>query len=71
MLLKEQGYDEFLAEKIRRGQEDVKAGRFFTAEQSRARTQEVIRKKAVSFTTIGFLLLPSPFIYCLLCPIKF
>lgn len=31
MLLKEQGYDEFLAEKIRRGQEYVKAGRVFTA----------------------------------------
>lgn len=46
MLLKEQGYDEFLAEKIRCGQEDVKAGRVFTAEQSRARTQEIIRKKA-------------------------
>lgn len=49
MLLKEQGYDEFLAEKIRRGQEDVKAGRVFTAEQSRARTQDIIRKKAQEF----------------------
>lgn len=46
MLLKEQGYDEFLAEKIRRGQADAEAGRVLTAEQSKARTQEIIRRKA-------------------------
>lgn len=32
-MLKEKGYDEFLAEKIRKGREDIQAGRVVTREE--------------------------------------
>ncbi|MFZ7201414.1 hypothetical protein [Avibacterium avium] len=45
-MFKEKGYDEFLAEKIRRGDEDFKAGRVFTLEQANAKWQATIERKA-------------------------
>ncbi|MDH2998496.1 hypothetical protein A1D22_10835 [Pasteurellaceae bacterium LFhippo2] len=45
-MLKEKGYDEFLAEKIKLGREDVEAGRVLTLAQSRTRTRAVIERKA-------------------------
>lgn len=45
MLFKEKGYDEFLAEQIKQGQADRKAGRVLTAEQSRAKSQQAIKRK--------------------------
>lgn len=45
MLFKEKGYDEFLAEQIKQGQTDRKAGRVLTAEQSRAKSQQAIKRK--------------------------
>ena len=48
-MFKETGYDEFLAEKIRRGEEDLKNGRVLTAAQARQEARQAIqRKKCVS-----------------------
>lgn len=41
-MFKEKGYDEFLAEKIRQGEEDLKNGRVVSKEQSLARLQQVV-----------------------------
>ena len=46
MFKKEEGYEEFLAEKIRRGEEDVKAGRVVTLEESKAEIRLLIESKA-------------------------
>ena len=46
MFKKEEGYEEFLAEKIRRGEEDVKAGRVVTLENAQVRWQKTIERKA-------------------------
>lgn len=48
-MFKEKGYDEFLAEKIRRAQEDIKAGRVLTLEESRKRTLAMLERKAREF----------------------
>ena len=45
-MFKEEGYEEFLAEKIRRGEEDVKAGRVVTLEDAQVRWQKTIERKA-------------------------
>ena len=45
-MFKEEGYEEFLAEKIRRGEEDVKAGRVVTLEESKAEIRLLIESKA-------------------------
>ena len=45
-MFKEEGYEEFLAEKIRRGEEDVKAGRVVTLENAQVRWQKTIERKA-------------------------
>lgn len=45
MLLKEKGYDEFLEQKIHQGREDFKAGRYYTAEQSRERVEALLKRK--------------------------
>lgn len=45
-MFKEKGYDEFLAEQIRLGMEDVKAGRGISLEESKAKTKQVIERKA-------------------------
>lgn len=47
MLLKEQGYDEFLAEKIRRGQENVKVGRTITLNELDRSIEQLLERKAV------------------------
>ena len=47
MLLKEKGYDEFLAESIKRGEEDIAAGRVFTLEQVKEHLQRTIEQKAM------------------------
>lgn len=52
MLLKEKGYDEFLAEQINRGNEDIKAGRVITLEEAKTRWQRTIEKKALEFAEI-------------------
>ena len=39
-MFKEEGYEAFLAEKIRRGEEDVKAGRVVTLEDAQVRWQK-------------------------------
>lgn len=46
MFKKEEGYEEFLAEKIHRGEEDVKAGRVVTLEESKAEIRLLIESKA-------------------------
>lgn len=48
-MFKEKGYDEFLAEKIRRAQEDIKAGRVLTLKESRKRTLAMLERKAREF----------------------
>lgn len=50
MLLKEKGYDEFLEEKIRRGNEDFQHGRYYTSEQSRQRVEALLRRKEKELT---------------------
>lgn len=45
MLLKEKGYDEFLAQKIEKGLEDFEQGRFLTAEQSRTQVEQLLVRK--------------------------
>ncbi|OOF45257.1 hypothetical protein BKK51_06815 [Rodentibacter trehalosifermentans] len=45
-MFKEKGYDEFLAASIKRGEEDVAAGRVFTLEQTKAHLQKTIEQKA-------------------------
>ena len=42
MLFKEKGYDEFLAEKISRADEDFKAGRVHSWEDVRQELQELL-----------------------------
>lgn len=44
MIIKEKGYDEYLAEKIAAGRADVDAGRVFTLEEARVRWQVVIEE---------------------------
>lgn len=46
MLLKEQGYNEFLAQKIKNAEQDILAGRILTKEQSLEKTRALIEKKA-------------------------
>ena len=45
-MFKEEDYEAFLAEKIRRGEEDVKAGRVVTLEDTQVRWQKTIERKA-------------------------
>lgn len=45
-MFKEKGYDEFLAEKIRLGLEDMQSGKGFSLEESKARTKQLIERKA-------------------------
>ena len=45
-MFKEEGYEAFLAEKIHRGEEDVKAGRVVTLEESKAEIRLLIESKA-------------------------
>lgn len=45
-MFKEKGYDEFLAEKIRLGLEDMQSGEGFSLEESKARTKQLIERKA-------------------------
>ena len=45
-MFKEEGYEAFLAEKIRRGEEDVKAGRVVTLEDAQVRWQKTIERNA-------------------------
>lgn len=44
MLLKEKGYDEFLAEKIRRGLDDVANGRVVSLAEAQKEWEEAIRQ---------------------------
>ena len=46
MLFKEAGYDEFLAEKIRRGERDIAEGRILTLEQARELSLKNLENKA-------------------------
>ncbi|MGY6090619.1 hypothetical protein [Avibacterium paragallinarum] len=48
-MFKEKGYDEFLAEKIRRADEDFKAGRVLTLEESRRQTLALLERKVREF----------------------
>lgn len=45
MLLKEKGYDEFLAQKVKKGLDDFSIGNFLTAEQSRMRVEQLLSRK--------------------------
>ncbi|VTM24519.1 Uncharacterised protein [Stutzerimonas stutzeri] len=51
-MLKEKGYDEFLAEKIRRADEDIKAGRVLTLEESKRQALAKLERKAQEFAEI-------------------
>ena len=51
-MLKEKGYDEFLAEKIRRADEDIKAGRVLTLEESKRQALAKLERKAQEFVEI-------------------
>ncbi|OOF53124.1 hypothetical protein [Rodentibacter trehalosifermentans] len=51
-MFKEKGYDEFLAEKIRRGKEDIAAGRVVSLDEARNRWQQTIERKAAEFAQI-------------------
>jgi hypothetical protein len=50
-MLKEKGYDEFLAEKIQKGLDDFANGRYLTAEQSRQRIEELLVRKEQELQT--------------------
>lgn len=50
-MLKEKGYDEFLAEKIRQGLNDVEMKRGLSLEQSKERARKVIERKAQELAT--------------------
>ena len=45
MLFKEAGYDEFLAEKIKQGLEDIENGRFVSAEQFKQEMEQLLIRK--------------------------
>lgn len=45
MLLKEKGYDEFLAQKVKKGLDDFSIGNFLTAEQSGMRVEQLLSRK--------------------------
>lgn len=44
MFVKEQGYDEFVAEKIKEAREDIANSRYITLEQAKTRMMETIQK---------------------------
>ncbi len=50
-MLKEKGYDEFLAEKVRQGLNDVEMQRGLSLEQSKERARKVIERKAQELAT--------------------
>lgn len=50
-MLKEKGYDEFLAEKVRQGLNDVEMKRGLSLEQSKERARKVIERKAQELAT--------------------
>ena len=50
-MLKEKGYDEFLAEKVRQGLNDVEMKRGLSLEQSKERARKVIESKAQELAT--------------------
>ncbi|MGX2955895.1 hypothetical protein ACWIYZ_02260 [Ursidibacter arcticus] len=45
-MFKEKGYDEFLAQKLRESREDIKNGKVLTFEESKAKTQALVERKA-------------------------
>ncbi|MEE6032832.1 hypothetical protein ACLSZY_05700 [Avibacterium volantium] len=45
-MFKEKGYDEFLAEKIRRGDEDFKAGNVISLAESKEDIRQLIEQKS-------------------------
>ncbi len=45
-MFKEKGYDEFLAEKIRRGDEDFKAGNVISLAESKEDIRKLIEQKS-------------------------
>ncbi|MDO4698825.1 MAG: hypothetical protein Q4A60_09185 [Pasteurellaceae bacterium] len=45
-MLKEKGYDEFLAERIRQGQQDIAEGRVISLEDAKKQWQKTIERKA-------------------------
>ncbi|MGY4675314.1 hypothetical protein ACWIVU_07230 [Ursidibacter arcticus] len=45
MLMKQKGYDEFLADKVAKGLQDYKQGRFHTAEQAKQRIEQTLIRK--------------------------
>ncbi|MCK3658550.1 hypothetical protein A4G18_07450 [Pasteurellaceae bacterium Pebbles2] len=49
---KEKGYDEFLAEQIRLGEEDIKAGRYCTLDEAMQSWQQTIEKKALEMALL-------------------
>ncbi len=51
IMLKEKGYDEFLAEKVRQGLNDVEMQRGLSLEQSKERARKVIERKAQELAT--------------------
>lgn len=51
-MFKEKGYDEFLAEKIRRSEEDIAAGRIYTLEEAKAQWQQTIERKAAELAEL-------------------
>lgn len=44
-MVKEQGYDAFLAQKIEKGLNDFEQGRYHTAEQARQRIEQMLVSK--------------------------
>lgn len=45
-MFKEKGYDEFLAESLKRANEDIAAGRVLSLEESKARIHQIIEQKS-------------------------
>ncbi|HDV7283890.1 hypothetical protein M3704_05060 [Mannheimia haemolytica] len=46
-MLKEKGYDEFLNQKIEKGLNDFKQGRYLTAEQAKQQIEKMLRAKEI------------------------
>ena len=52
MLFKEPGYDEFLAQKIRQGQQDIEQGRTVTLEQLKREMEELLERRGAELSKI-------------------
>ncbi|WP_165688440.1 hypothetical protein [Rodentibacter trehalosifermentans] len=51
-MLKEKGYDEFLAQQLKEAREEVKAGKVLSHADSKAQTLKLLERKASEFSAM-------------------